>query len=84
VVADYTSLPAGQLAGWRDALNIGQAERDAVERTASQEAARRIIQRLPRSEPQKQLLLDDGAWMAERLSWDAVARDRLLPALRAL
>jgi hypothetical protein len=29
------------------------------------------------------MLLDDGQWMAERLSWDAVARDRLLPALRA-
>jgi hypothetical protein len=84
VVADYTSLPASRVAGWREALNLGQAERDAVERIASRDAARRIIQRLPRADQQKQMLLDDGQWMAERLSWDAVARDRLLPALRAL
>ncbi len=83
VVADYTSLPSSRAASWREALNLGQAERDAVERIASHDAARRIIQRLPRADQQKQMLLDDGQWMAERLSWDAVARDRLLPALRA-
>ena len=85
---DYTGLPdpVARTArpSWREALNIGQSERDAVERTAAREAASRIAQRLPRNEAQKQLLLDDGLWLAQRMSWDVVAREQLLPVLRSL
>ncbi len=61
LVADYTHLPAEQLSrGWRDALSIGQAERDVTEHLAAHEVAQRIAQRLPRTDEQKQMLLDDG------------------------
>jgi len=79
VVADYTRLPDGT----GDAIHIGEYTRDSMERRTSGEVARQIATRLPRNDAQKQALIDTGYALAQRMSWDVVAREQLLPALRS-
>jgi hypothetical protein len=82
VVARYTALPDDMaVLGWRMALHIGQAERDHIENEESRRAAAVIDDRLPRTTQQRQALLDSGFALAQRMSWEAVARTQLLPAL---
>jgi hypothetical protein len=83
LMADYTALPVASKNGngWRDALSIGRAARDAVEQRAAHEAARAIIERLPRGDAEKDALIDSGYLLAQQMSWEVVAREQLLPAL---
>jgi hypothetical protein len=85
VVADYVSLPS-QLRGLGLAqlLAIGQRERDAVEEYAASSAAQRIDERLPRRESSAQALLDDGYALAQKMSWQVVVEQMLLPELDKL
>jgi hypothetical protein len=64
-----------------DPLNVSRAMRDEVERSASQTLARLITEHLPRSDAQKQKLMAHGFALAQRMSWDVVASEQLLPAL---
>jgi hypothetical protein len=82
IVTRYTALPADMaVLGWRMALHIGQPERDHIEREESRRAAAVICERLPRTPEQRQALLESGFALAQRMSWDTVARTQLLPAL---
>jgi hypothetical protein len=82
IVANYTTLPQGyNVNNWRDALRIGQWERDSVEQHVSWQVATAIMERLPRNDAQKQALIDAGYALARQMSWDVVAKTQLLPAL---
>jgi hypothetical protein len=82
VVANYTHTPPGMaLYSWRDAMRIGQWERDGMERHVAWQVAGQVIQRLPRTAEQRQKLIDTGYALATQMSWDVVAREQLLPAL---
>jgi hypothetical protein len=89
LVTDFTTLvkpgvtlvPTNPVAAMRAALAIGQSERDALEHRAVQETARTILERLPRNDAEKQVLIDDGYLLARQMSWDVVAREQLLPAI---
>ena len=89
LVADYTTLasqpvaPAQGANGLQAALSIGLMERDAVEHHAAREVAQAIIQRLPRNELEKNALIEAGYLLAQRMSWDVVAREQLLPAINS-
>jgi hypothetical protein len=82
IVANYTSVPSGyNIQNWRDALRIGQWERDGVEQQVAWQVAENVITRLPRDEASKQRLIDSGYALAKSMSWDVVAGTQLLPAL---
>ncbi len=89
LVTDFTTLikpgaslvPANPVAAMRVALTIGQTERDALEHRAVQETARAIMERLPRNDAEKQVLIDNGYLLSRQMSWDVVARAQLLPAI---
>ena len=93
LVADFTTLatqgtslaPASPAANpavaLRAALTIGQEERDQVEHSAVQDVARGIVERLPRNDAEKQVLIDNGYLLSQQMSWDVVAREQLLPAI---
>jgi hypothetical protein len=84
VIADYIALPDRYWLGSPyDALGINQSVRDRVEQQHSYTAAQTIMQRLPRDESAMQTLLEQGQALAHQMSWEVVARDYLLPGLRA-
>ncbi len=85
VVADYVSLPPDYWLGSPyDALWIDRSVRDWIESQNSVAAARAIAERLPKSREEMETLLARGQEIAERMSWDVVARDYLLPGLYRL
>jgi hypothetical protein len=85
IVADYVSLPPDYwLGNPYDALWIDQSVRDWIEGQNSAAAARAIAERLPTSRQEMEALLARGQEVAQRMSWDMVARDYLLPGLSRL
>ncbi len=64
-----------------DPLSIGRALRDEAERNTAQTVARLINEHLPRTDAQKQKLMAQGHALSQRMSWDVVASEQLLPAL---
>lgn len=77
IVGDYTHLD--YVAGMSESMRIGTAQRDEVERRVAADISWFIIDRLPRSEEQKQKLMEDGQALAAKMSWDVVAGERFLP-----
>ncbi|MCC6458360.1 MAG: hypothetical protein IT328_25635 [Caldilineaceae bacterium] len=85
IVADYVSLPPDYWLGSPyDALWIDQSVRDWLESQNSVAAARAIAERLPTSRQEMETMLARGQEVAQRMSWDVVARDYLLPGLYRL
>ncbi|MBI5877752.1 MAG: hypothetical protein HZB53_08885 [Chloroflexi bacterium] len=85
VLADYVSLPARyQGLGLGQLLGIGQWERDFVEGNEARRVAGVIAERLPRDDAAARQLLEDGAALAQRMSWSVVVEQYLLPELQRL
>ena len=83
VIADYTRLPEDyQLHSPHDALWIDRGLRDQIEAQNSVAVARTIFERLPRSAAEAEALLHLGQALAQRMSWDVVAKEYLLPGLQ--
>lgn len=83
VVADYVSLPPGYWVGSpHDALRIDQGVRDWIEGSSSATAAQTIFSRLPRSTDETEALLTRGSEIAQKMSWEVVVSDYLLPGIR--
>jgi hypothetical protein len=83
VVADYVTLPYSEwLVSPYDAMRIDQGLREWIESTNSAATAATIFDRLPKSDEELQLLLARGQAVAERMSWEVVSHDYLLPGLR--
>jgi hypothetical protein len=78
IVADYTRLPERGLSLER-LKAIGAAEREAIERVEAKRVGLELLARLPRTPEQQEALIRQGHELAERMSWDAVAREYLLP-----
>ena len=82
VVADYCTLPTGGLPGNpAAALRIDGGVRDWLEATNSYTTARTIFDRLPKDDAAMQTLLESGRSVAQRMSWEVVAQEYLLPGL---
>lgn len=81
IVADYTDYQAepNTIDGY---LNLQREARERFDTQVAEHVARQVIERLPRTAEEKAALIERGHDMAERMSWDAVARDSFLPALR--
>ena len=83
VVADYVNLPQSYWLGTPyDALAIDQGVRDWVEQTNSLPAARAISQRLSYSDAERAALVERGNQLRERMTWESVAHEQFMPALR--
>jgi glycosyltransferase involved in cell wall biosynthesis len=81
--ADYTSLVNGlQVYTPWDALAINQEVRDRMERANSYNVALAIRATLPTTPNQASTLLTRGQRVSRAMSWETVARDLFIPALR--
>jgi hypothetical protein len=82
VVGDYVTLPASLRGlGLDGLLHLDQREREMVEAVESARVARRILEFLPRTAADAERLLDQGAALSRKLSWQVVVEEGLLPAL---
>jgi len=81
IVADYTDLPEKGLRP-EQLMSIGQAQRDGTENTVAAMVANELITRLPRSPQEFEQFIERGYALAEKMSWDAVARDYVIPGIQ--
>ena len=80
IVADYTELSTKGLRP-EQLLGIGQPQRDQIEQEVAEKVARQLMERLPRTPEEFERFIDRGHKLAEQMSWDAVARDYVLPGI---
>lgn len=83
VAPDYTDyrLSPESIRGYMD---MPRGARSAFDDQVAAQAARAILQRLPRTPEQKTACVRRGYELAEKMSWDVVAGDFLLPAMQAI
>jgi hypothetical protein len=81
IVADYTDLPEKGLRP-EQLLSIGKAERDEIENTVAEMVAGELLARLPRTPAEFEKSLDRGYALAQKMSWDVVARDYVVPGIQ--
>ena len=85
VVADYVKMPPGYWLGSPyDALAIDQGVRDWVEQTNSRPAAHLLAQRLMQADTGRSTWLASGEHTRAALSWESIAENSLLPAMRRI
>jgi hypothetical protein len=82
IIADYTDLRRDALVDLEDILKIGRDERDVIEHRVAESIADRIFRSLPQSDADHETLRRRGYELAERMSWDVVVRNYLLPGLK--
>jgi hypothetical protein len=80
VVAEYADAGSG-VDSIEAALSIDQQRRDQIERDVSHAVARQAVDRLPPDESTAQKLLEQGRKTSQKMSWEIVAHDYLLPGL---
>jgi hypothetical protein len=81
IVADYTELPDRSLRP-EQLLNIAQPQRDELEHAVAEKVAQELIRRLPRTPAEFEQSIERGYALAEQMSWDAVARDYVVPGIQ--
>jgi len=81
VLADYTHSGV-QPRTIREAMAVDAEYRQRVERAVAARIAREILERLPKSADDERALLRSGYNLARSMSWDAVARRLVLPAVQ--
>jgi hypothetical protein len=81
IVADYTELPETSLSP-AELMSIGQPQRDAIEHQVAERVAKELVKRLPRTPAEFEPFLDRGFEIASRMSWDAVAREYVVPGIQ--
>jgi hypothetical protein len=81
IVADYTDLPRKDLRP-EQLMSIGQPQRDEVEHAVAERVARELIERLPRTPQEFAGYIERGYALAQKMSWDVVARDYVIPGIQ--
>ncbi|MGB0384193.1 MAG: hypothetical protein ACPGWR_05145 [Ardenticatenaceae bacterium] len=84
VVGDYLYLPDSAPGDLPSILTIDQSLRDTIEAQVADQVAAQIMARLPRTPHTLQQRLTQGYQLGAQMSWNVVARDYLLPALRRI
>lgn len=82
IAVDYTQIEGGHMSP-EAADQIGWAERDAIERRRAAAAAEELFERLPKNDAEAQALLDRGYEIARKMSWETVAEEYFLKALKS-
>jgi hypothetical protein len=81
IVADYTDLPNKGMRP-EQLLSIGKAQRDEIEHMVAERVAGELLERLPRTPAEFEKFIDRGYALAQNMSWDAVARNYVLPGIQ--
>jgi hypothetical protein len=81
IVVDYTQLPRPEMRP-EELLNIGKAERDQIEDSVGKAVADELIKRLPRTPADFARFIDRGHALAQKMSWEAVAREYVVPGIQ--
>jgi hypothetical protein len=81
IVADYTDLPEKGLRP-EQLMAIGQPQRDALEHQVASNVAAELLKRLPRTPAEFEQFIDRGHALAEKMSWEAVAREYVIPGIQ--
>lgn len=80
IVADYTEL-AEKTMRPEQLLAIGKEQRDLLEHKVSARIAKELVERLPRTPQEFEAAIHRGHALAEQMSWDAVAKNYILPGI---
>lgn len=80
IVADYTELEDLPLRP-EQLLGIGQPQRDRVEARVAAQVAEELVERLPRSPQEFEQFIERGYALAQKMSWEVVAREYVLPGI---
>lgn len=80
IVADYTDLPEKGLRP-EQLMSIGQPQRDQIEATVAAMVAGELMTRLPRTPEEFEHFIERGYALAQKMSWDVVARDYVVPGI---
>jgi len=80
IVADYTELADRSLRPEK-LLSLGQEDRNLIEDRVAARVARELVDRLPRSPQEFEACIHRGFELASKMSWDAVARNYILPGI---
>jgi hypothetical protein len=62
-------------------MSIGQPQRDQIENQVAEQVAVELINRLPRTPQEFDAFINRGYDLAQHMSWDAVARDYVIPGI---
>jgi hypothetical protein len=81
IVADYTDLPEKGLRP-EQLLSIGKPQRDAIETRVAAVVANELMSRLPRTPQEFEASIERGYALAQKMSWDVVARDYVIPGIQ--
>lgn len=83
IIADYTDYraPTDTI---QEYLNISRAQREALGERVAYDVAELILKRLPRTHPDCAGFIERGYELATKMSWDVVAKDYFLPAMREI
>lgn len=79
IIADYTKLDHDS--SIEDLLAMGQQVRDEIETRVSTEIADSLMQRLPKTDKQREKLIAAGQKLVARMGWDQVVEESLAPML---
>ena len=80
IVADYTALHEHDLRP-EHLMSVGQSQRNRIEHEVAEQVAQQLIERLPRNPEEFEQFINRGYDLAKHMSWDAVARDYILPGI---
>ncbi len=81
IVADYTALHDRDMRP-EHLMSVGQSQRNQIEHDVAGQVAQQLIERLPRNPREFEEFLNRGYDLATHMSWDAVARDYILPGIK--
>ena len=62
-------------------MALAQPERDKIEDSVASRVAIDLIERLPRTPAEFEQFIERGYALAQKMSWDVVARDYVLPGI---
>lgn len=82
-VADYTNYRAtpDTIEGY---MRMTREAREDFDDEVAADVAREVLKRLPRSNEEKAAYIRRGYELASQMSWDVIARDYFLPAIREI
>lgn len=82
LVADYLGLEHPR--SIPDLLGMSQFEREQIEKRVASEIAEQLMQRLPRNNAQRAVLVARGQELVHQMGWDAVLERKLIPMLERI
>ncbi len=80
IVADYTELMRKDVRP-EQMMGLGQPQRDEIEHAVAERTAVELLNRLPRTPQEFEQYIHRGYELAQKMSWDAVAREYVLPGI---